>query len=82
MTEIRVKNIMLKHGSKIILESCSFDVKSGGRMALLGPSGCGKTTFLTAFAVIHSNSSGKITLNNDDVTEISVENRGIGLIFQ
>jgi len=82
MTEIQVKDIMLKHGSKVILESCSFKVKSGGRMALLGPSGCGKTTLLRAIAGLHRISSGTISLDNDDVTEISVEKRGIGLIFQ
>ncbi|MEC8384894.1 MAG: ABC transporter ATP-binding protein [Candidatus Thermoplasmatota archaeon] len=82
MTEIQVKDIMLKHGSKVILESCSFNVKSGGRMALLGPSGCGKTTLLRAIAGLHRISSGTISLDNDDVTEISVEKRGIGLIFQ
>ncbi|MEC7689144.1 MAG: ABC transporter ATP-binding protein [Candidatus Thermoplasmatota archaeon] len=82
MTEIQVKDIMLKHGSKVILESCSFNVKSGGRMALLGPSGCGKTTLLRAIAGLHRISSGTISLDNDDVTEISVDKRGIGLIFQ
>ena len=82
MTEIQVKNIMLKHGSKVILECCSFDVKSGDRMALLGPSGCGKTTLLRAIAGLHRISSGTVSLDSDDVTEISVERRGIGLIFQ
>lgn len=82
MTGIQVKNIMLKHGSKVILECCSFDVKSGDRMALLGPSGCGKTTLLRAIAGLHRISSGTVSLDSDDVTEISVERRGIGLIFQ
>ena len=82
MTEIQVKNIMLKHGSKVILECCSFDVKSGDRMALLGPSGCGKTTLLRAIAGLHGISSGTVSLDSDDVTEIPAEKRGIGLIFQ
>ena len=82
MTEIQVKDIMLKHGSKVILESCSFNVKSGGRMALLGPSGCGKTTLLRAIAGLHGISSGTVSLDSDDVTEIPAEKRGIGLIFQ
>ena len=51
-------------------------------MALLGPSGCGKNTLLRAIAGLHRISSGTISLDNDDVTEISVEKRGIGLIFQ
>ena len=82
MTEIKVKDIMLKYGSEVVLESCSFDVKSGGRMALLGPSGCGKTTLLRAIAGLHKISSGTISLDSEDVTEIPVEKRGIGLIFQ
>ena len=82
MTEIKVKDIMLKYGSEVVLESCSFDVKSGGRVALLGPSGCGKTTLLRAIAGLHKISSGTIFLDSEDVTEIPVEKRGIGLIFQ
>ena len=82
MTEITVKDIMLKYGSEVVLESCSFDVKSGGRVALLGPSGCGKTTLLRAIAGLHKISSGTIFLDSEDVTEIPVEKRGIGLIFQ
>ena len=82
MTEITVKDIMLKYGSEVVLESCSFDVKSGGRVALLGPSGCGKTTLLRAIAGLHKISSGTISLDSEDVTEIPVEKRGIGLIFQ
>ncbi|MBJ61109.1 MAG: ABC transporter [Euryarchaeota archaeon] len=82
MTEIQVKNIMLNYGLKVVLESCSFDVKSGRRMALLGPSGCGKTTLLRAIAGLHKITSGAIFLDSEDVTEIPVEERGIGLIFQ
>jgi len=82
MTEIQVKNIMLNHGLKVVLESCSFEVKSGRRMALLGPSGCGKTTLLRAIAGLHKITSGAIFLDSEDVTEIPVEERGIGLIFQ
>ena len=82
MTEIQVENIMLNYGLKVVLESCSFDVKSGRRMALLGPSGCGKTTLLRAIAGLHKITSGAIFLDSEDVTEIPVEERGIGLIFQ
>ncbi len=82
MTQIQVKKIMLRYGSKVVIKSCSFDVPSGGRMALLGPSGCGKTTLLRAIAGLHTISSGSISLDNEDVTEIPVEKRGIGLIFQ
>lgn len=82
MTEIQVENIMLNYGLKVVLESCSFDVKSGSRMALLGPSGCGKTTLLRAIAGLHKITSGTIFLDSEDVTEIPVEERGIGLIFQ
>ena len=51
-------------------------------IGLLGPSGCGKSTTLHLISGLQKPTSGKIFFGEDDVTDLSAENRGIGLVFQ
>ena len=57
-------------------------IPSGKLVGLLGPSGCGKSTTLYMIAGLHEPSSGQIFFGEDDVTQLSPEKRGIGLVFQ
>ena len=52
------------------------------RSGLLGPSGCGKSTTLYMISGLQKPTGGKIFFGDDDVTELTTENRGIGLVFQ
>jgi sulfate/thiosulfate transport system ATP-binding protein len=49
---------------------------------LLGPSGSGKSTLLRLIAGLERPDSGKIWLTGEDATERSVQDRGIGFVFQ
>ena len=51
-------------------------------IGLLGPSGCGKSTTLYMICGLQAPTSGQIFFGDDDVTELSPENRGVGLVFQ
>ncbi len=57
-------------------------IPSGKLIGLLGPSGCGKSTTLYMIAGLHDTTAGKIEFGNDEVTTLSPEKRGIGLVFQ
>lgn len=57
-------------------------IPSGKLIGLLGPSGCGKSTTLYMIAGLHEPSSGQIFFGDEDVTSLSPEKRGIGLVFQ
>ena len=52
-----------------IRDSISFEVRDGEFVSLLGPSGCGKTTTLTIIAGFQPRDSGKIFVNNREVTK-------------
>ncbi|MBQ5804304.1 MAG: ABC transporter ATP-binding protein, partial [Erysipelotrichaceae bacterium] len=54
----------------------------GKLIGLLGPSGCGKSTTLNLISGLLHPTSGRIFFGEDDVTELSPEHRGIGLVFQ
>ena len=66
----------------VAVSDFDFEIPDGKLIGLLGPSGCGKSTTLYMISGLQKPSSGKIFFGDDDVTELSTENRGIGLVFQ
>ena len=47
---IKIRNMTLRYGEKLVLDHFSLDLPARGLTALSGPSGCGKTTLLRAMA--------------------------------
>ncbi|MBR4852590.1 MAG: ABC transporter ATP-binding protein, partial [Clostridia bacterium] len=66
----------------IAVNNFSFTVPDGKLIGLLGPSGCGKSTTLYMISGLQKPTEGKIFFGEDDVTNLSAENRGVGLVFQ
>src|SRR6266536_3915470 len=58
------------------------DVDPGEFFALLGPSGCGKTTTLRMIAGFEIPDAGQIRVGGEDVTDMPVHKRDMGMIFQ
>ncbi len=58
------------------------NMEDGELICLLGPSGCGKSTILNMLAGILPVTGGKIWFDDEDVTRLPPEQRGIGLVFQ
>ena len=69
-------------GEVVAVNDFSFTIPDGKLIGLLGPSGCGKSTTLYMISGLQKPTSGRIFFGEDDVTELSTENRGIGLVFQ
>ena len=66
----------------VAVNDFTFEIPDGKLIGLLGPSGCGKSTTLYMISGLQKPTSGRIYFGDDDVTELSTENRGIGLVFQ
>ena len=64
------------------VNNVSIVIPDGKLIGLLGPSGCGKSTTLFMICGLQKLTSGKIFFGEDDVTNLSPENRGVGLVFQ
>ena len=66
----------------VAVNDFTFTIPDGKLIGLLGPSGCGKSTTLYMLSGLQKPTSGKIFFGEDDVTELTPENRGVGLVFQ
>lgn len=54
-----------------VLRGISMDIKAGSYAACVGPSGCGKTTVISLLERFYDPISGRITLNGDDISQMS-----------
>ncbi|MBQ9162500.1 MAG: ABC transporter ATP-binding protein [Clostridia bacterium] len=75
------RNKKIKEGV-VAVSDFTFTVPDGKLVGLLGPSGCGKSTTLYMISGLQQATSGKIFFGDEDVTDLSPENRGVGLVFQ
>ncbi len=66
----------------VAVNDFTFEIPDGKLIGLLGPSGCGKSTTLYMICGLQKPTSGRIFFGEDDVTDLSPENRGVGLVFQ
>jgi lipopolysaccharide export system ATP-binding protein len=82
---LRAENIVKKYKSRTVVKGVSFEVKQGEIVGLLGPNGAGKTTsFYMVVGMIKPN-SGKIFLDDQDITPEAMYRRaqlGIGYLPQ
>ena len=57
-------------------------VTPGSITAILGPSGCGKSTLLSTIAGIRPAVSGRVLIDDLDVTDLPAHQRTVGMVFQ
>jgi NitT/TauT family transport system ATP-binding protein len=83
-TKLEVRNVSKSYGDGAkalsVLEDFSLSVAALEFLVLLGPSGCGKSTLLRIIDGIEACDSGRIILDDDDVT--GTTGHGRGMVFQ
>ena len=79
---IKLENINKTFGNFKASDNVSFEIEKGKLIALLGPSGSGKTTILRMIAGLEHQDDGDIYIDGKLVNGISVQDRGIGFVFQ
>ena len=79
---ISIQKVSRRFDSFQALDDVTLEVPSGSLTALLGPSGSGKTTLLRIVAGLESADTGSVLFQDEDVTETSARDRGVGFVFQ
>ncbi len=65
------------------LEPTDLMVNAGQTIVILGPSGCGKTTTLRIIAGLEApDKNGQVFFGDENVTDIPIEKRNVGMVFQ
>ena len=82
MSDLQVRGVSVDFGGAAVLDSVDLTVAAGEIVALLGPSGSGKSTLLRVIAGIQPPTSGRITIDGQDVTRQPTHRRRVGMVFQ
>lgn len=85
-TAIRIRNMSKYYGTFQVLNDISLTVRKGERIVICGPSGSGKSTLIRCVNRLEEHQHGSInvlgTELNDDVGNIDLIRREVGMVFQ
>nr|WP_201622357.1 ABC transporter ATP-binding protein [Psychrobacter urativorans] len=87
---LEVQDLVVGYEKVTVVNGLSLTLQQGEIGCFLGYSGCGKTTALRAIAGLEQSRQGKVSLNNQRLTDqserssfaVAPANRGMGMVFQ
>jgi branched-chain amino acid transport system ATP-binding protein len=82
---LKVDGLVAGYGETVVLDGLSFELATGGTLAVLGRNGVGKTTLLTTLMGITTRHAGTIELAGERIETLPVHQRarrGLGLVPQ
>ena len=83
MPEVKLQNLCKTFSGDVkAVDNLNLTVNNEELLVLVGPSGCGKSTSLRMIAGLEEQTSGTVSINNDDVSHVPPGKRNIGMVFQ
>lgn len=82
---LHCQQLVKKYGKRIVVNRVSLEIRQGEIVGLLGPNGAGKTTTFYMITGMVRPNSGKISLDNQEITKLPMYRRarlGIGYLSQ
>lgn len=79
---LEVQGLHFTYEDAPLLAGIDLQVPDGQAVFLLGPSGCGKTSLLRCIAGLERPDKGIVHLGGQDMTDVPVHRRRIGMMFQ
>ena len=82
MATLNLENLRKQFGDTEILRGIDLSLRDGEMLVIVGASGCGKSTLLRLVAGLETASSGRILIDDRDVTRVDPSERDIAMVFQ
>jgi ABC-type Fe3+/spermidine/putrescine transport system ATPase subunit len=82
LPEVRLVNVTKKYGTIVANDNVNLTINGGEYISVIGPSGCGKSTLIKNISGIITPDEGEIYIDDKLVNDLSIEDRGIGYVFQ
>lgn len=79
---VKLSSITKSFGAVQVIPPLDLEIENGEFIVLVGPSGCGKTTTLRMLAGLETVSSGAISIDDTDVTNLRPGERDCAMVFQ
>ncbi len=79
---LRIESVSRSFGALVAVDDVSFEIDAGEFFALLGPSGCGKTTLMRLIAGFETPDSGRIFIDDREVSGEPPHRRPVNMMFQ
>ncbi len=79
---LRTESLIKRFGDVVAVDEVSISIQKGEIFALLGSSGCGKSTLLRIMAGFETPTSGKVFLDDSDISLLHPYERPINMMFQ
>jgi thiamine transport system ATP-binding protein len=82
VTVLVVDKVVVRFGSRAVLDGVDLEIAPGQTVVVLGPSGCGKSTLLRTIAGLEPLAAGRVTWDGHDLAGVAPHERHFGLMFQ
>ncbi|WP_107855459.1 ABC transporter ATP-binding protein [Neisseria weaveri] len=79
---LQIQGLVKKFGDNYAVDHIDLNIEKHEIFALLGSSGSGKSTLLRMLAGMETPNSGKIILDDQDITQLAPYDRPINMMFQ
>jgi len=79
---LRFEQTSKSFGDVVALDRLDLTVSDGELLVLVGPSGCGKSTALRLLAGLEQPTSGRVLVDDRDVTSLAPHKRDVAMVFQ
>lgn len=82
MGELSLSKVVKSFGRVEVVKGVDLEVAEGEFCVFVGPSGCGKSTLLRVIAGLEEATSGSVSLDGRDITDLPPAQREIAMVFQ
>jgi ABC-type sugar transport system ATPase subunit len=83
MASIALLNVNKVHANgHVAARDLTLEIRDGELLVLVGPSGSGKSTILRLIAGLEAPTSGRLSIDGQDMTDVAPQDRDLAMVFQ